>query len=315
MSRPNHQAQPSADTHQGLLSGVLLGAHEAGLRDCWRQVHAARLAGCVPLGPTTAEGRAAAPLPTGPMGAGMLSGGGQTPAVLVNRGIAVVDVVGPLSKGEDLYNWFFGTLTYGQLVEQVDQARRDVRVQALMLRIDSPGGTVAGVSDLCEAILAFRAAKPVVAAVSDLAASCGYQVACCANRIFADRDALIGCIGTLLVIDDVSRMYQDAGWTVRVFATERDPYKGEGMPGAPLTAEQADDFQRLVDQLGGEFIRSIYETRPAMRTGGMKLPDGRVYLAEDAVAKKLIDGVASWPKVLAAMQEGDLDGAALAGGK
>lgn len=275
-------------------SGLMLGADERGLRECLRKVHAARLAGCQPFGIVGALGQQ-----------GPAAFADRVPALQIVRGVAVIDVVGPLSKGEDLYNWFFGTLTYPQLVEQVEQARREARVESVMLRIDSPGGTVAGVSDLCEAIVGCRGTKPVVAAVSDLAASCAYQVAACADRIFCDRDGWAGSVGVFLVVDDLSRLYQDLGWTVRVFATERDPYKGAGIEGTAVTIEQADDFQRMADELGGEMIRSMFEARPALRTGGMKLPDGRVYLAEDARARGLIDGVASWRAVLEAMTEGD----------
>ena len=276
-------------------SGLILGAHEGGLRDCLRKVFAASFAGCQPFGLVGALGQQ-----------GPAAFAERVPAVQVVQGTAVLDVVGPLSKGEDLFNWFFGTLTYPQLVEQVNQARRDVRVQAVMLRIDSPGGSVAGVSDLCEAVLACRAEKPTVAAISDLAASCAYQVAACAERVFCDRDGWAGSVGVFLVVDDLSRLYQDLGWTVRVFATERDPYKGAGVPGTAISSEQADDFQRMADELGGEMIRSMFEARPTLRTSGLKLPDGRVYLAEDARRRGLIDAVASWQQVLAAMTGGDL---------
>ncbi len=273
-------------------SGMVLGAHEGGLRDRFRGISAAIAAGRKPAAAVDAVGPAE-------FAAG-------TPAPTVSRGIAVIDLVGPLSKGADLYNWFFGTLTYPQLVEQLEAARRDVRVQACLLRIDSPGGTVAGVSDLCEAILRFRASKPVVAAISDLGASCAYQAASCATRIFADSDGWAGSIGVFVVIEDVAQMYQDAGWKVRVFATSKDPYKGAGVPGTAMKDEQAAEYQRMVDEMGVEMIRSIYAARPALKTSGLKLPDGRVYLGADARAKGLIDGVAAWRRVLETMQSGDL---------
>lgn len=231
------------------------------------------------------------------------------PALQVQRGIAVIDVVGPLSKGEDVYNWFFGTLTYSQLVEQVEAARQEGRVQAVLLRIDSPGGHVAGVSDLCEAILRLRAQKPVIAAISDLGASAAYMVAASAQKIFIDTDGWAGSIGVFVVIDDTSKMYQDAGWSVRVFATNRDPYKGAGTPGTALKDEQAAEYQRLVDEMGTEMIRSIYTGRPSLKSSGLKLPDGRIYMGRDAQAKGLVDGVASWRTVLDAMQAGDLTAA------
>lgn len=272
-------------------SGMVLGAQERGLRQTLRRVSAAMSIGHKPAAAIDALG----PSDFAP----------KTPAVQVARGVAVIDIVGPLSKGADLYNWFFGTLTYGQLCEQIDQARRDSRVQGALLRIDSPGGTVAGISDLCDAILRLREAKPVIAAISDLGASCAYQAASCASKIYIDRDGWAGSIGVFVVIDDVSRMYQEAGWSVRVFATQKDPYKGAGISGTAVTTEQADEYQRIVDEMGTEMIRAIYSARPALKTSGMKLPDGRVYLGADAQRRGLVDAVAAWPEILAAMQEGN----------
>jgi len=279
----------------GSQPGLVLGAQEAGLREAYRRIHAARLAGILPVR-TYAAAEDGGPAQFRP----------RTPVPQVVRGVGVIDVVGPLSKAEDLYNWFFGSLTYGQLVEQVEQVRRDVRVQAVLLRIDSPGGTVAGVSDLCQALNRLRDEKPLVAAVSDLGASCAYQVAACAPRIFADRDGWVGSVGVYCIIDEVSRMFEDAGWAVRLFATERDPYKGMGTPGTPVTTEHAEEYQRVVDELGTEMIRSIYAARPALRTAAQPLPDGRCYMGEDARQRGLIDGVATWYDVLEAMADGDL---------
>jgi signal peptide peptidase SppA len=286
-------------------SGLILGAQEAGLRESLRRVSSALAVGRMADQMKTAAAHDRHFAAVDPMGAGGVPGSGGTPALVVSKGVAVIDVVGPLSKGADLYNWLFGTLTYGQLCEQLDSARRDSRVQGVLLRIDSPGGMVAGVSDLCDAILRTRASKPVIACISDLGASCAYQVAACANRVFVDRDGWAGSIGVFVVIDDVSQMYADVGWKVRVFATAADPYKGAGVAGSPITDPQAAEYQRVVDEMGGEMIRAIYEARPRLKTSGMVLPDGRVYLGQDAMLRGLVDAVAAWPDVLAAMQDGD----------
>jgi signal peptide peptidase SppA len=279
------------DSRQSTI-GFVMGADERGLRDGLMRLAQARLAA------------GSGPLADIPLlrGQGLFSS--ATPAVTISRGVAVIDVVGPLSKASGLYNWIFGTLTYGQLAEQLEQAAAEVRVQSVLLRIDSPGGTVAGVSDLCDAIARCRARKSVLAAISDLGASCAYQVAACCERIAIDRDGLAGSIGTFLVVEDLSQMYLDVGVKVQVFATQQDPYKGAGTPGTPITEPQANEFQRLADEMGTEMIRSIYAARPALRTSSLKLPDGRCYLGADAVARGLADEVASWPELLERLQGG-----------
>ena len=82
----------------------------------------------------------------------------------------------------------------------VEQAAEDPVVAAILLRVDSPGGTVAGVSDLAEAVYAARKVKPVSAYISDLGASAAYYIASQAQRLYADSDALVGSIGVYSVV-------------------------------------------------------------------------------------------------------------------
>lgn len=298
-------------------SGSILAASEAGLRHHVLRVRSALAAGARPLAEDIRDQRSTA---VGGCAtdtveiSGLVPPRGRTPALQVVRGVAVIDIVGPLYKEPDLYNWIFGTLTYPQLADQAEQARRDPRVMATLLRIDSPGGTVAGVSDLCDALLRLRSQKPVVAAVSDLCASGAYMAASCASRVTCDSDGWVGSIGVYLVVDDVSRMYQAAGWDVMVFRTDEDPLKGAAVPGTPISPEQAADYQRQVNDRGTEMIRQIYTGRPGLKAAGMKLPDGRVYIAAEAQRMGLIDAVAPWAVVLEAMQGGDYEAAKVGGG-
>ncbi len=231
---------------------------------------------------------------------------GGTPRPAVRRGVAVIDVAGPLSKTETIYNWWFGTLTYPQLVEQINAALADRRVKAVLLRADTPGGTVAGVSDLADAIAAARRSKPVVAYVSDMAASAGYYAASQADRIVGDADALVGSIGTILIVDDFSKAFEQMGIETKVYSSGGDPYHAEGTVGTEITAEQGKDFQRVVDELGEIFIQAVHRGRPSLKGSTLKLPDGRVYVGQKAVELGLMDAVAGFDEVLAAMQEGDL---------
>lgn len=224
----------------------------------------------------------------------------------VVRGVAVIDLVGPLTKEPSLWHYYHGGLTMPEMTDQVKVAVADRRVKAILLRIDSPGGTVAGVSDLADAVFGAGKIKPVVAYCSDLCASCGYYVASQAGKIYGDVDAMVGCIGTVLVIDDFSEMFKKAGIETIVFKSEKDPFKGEGVAGSKITDEQKEDFQRVVDDLGRIFVEAVYRGRPSLKESKLKLPDGRVYIGQNAVDLGLMDGIRSMDEVIEKMQQGDL---------
>lgn len=220
----------------------------------------------------------------------------------VHAGVAIINVSGVMSKYADWETAYFGGSVHTELEAAIKTATNDPNVKAILIRIDSPGGSVAGVSDLADAIYAARQVKTVVAYVSDLAASCGYYVASQCERIYSDSDALIGCIGTINVIYDFSKMLEEAGIQAFVFTSEQDPNKGAGVPGSPLTEVQQQYIQQMVDDLGAKFIEDIYRGRPSLQ-GGMTLPDGRVHIASKALEQGLIDGIRPFDDVLMELQQ------------
>lgn len=179
------------------------------------------------------------------------------------------------------------------------QARRDIRnavndpeVSAILLAIDSPGGTVAGTEALANDIRDARKAKPVYAQIEDLGASAAYFAASQAEKIFAStRGTLVGSIGTMMVVHDYSAAAEREGVRVHVYKT--GPIKGAGTPGSPVTTEQHDYFAKHVQQLQGPFDDAVMRGRgltveqlAAVRTGG-------VFAADEALQLKLIDGIQS----------------------
>ncbi len=222
-------------------------------------------------------------------------------------GVAVIDIIGALTKYADWFTLLFGGAVYTEIEEQVKQATADDAVRAILLRIDSPGGTVAGVSDVADAVYAAREAKPVIAYISDLGASAGYYIAAQAHRIYSDEDARIGSIGTVSIVDDWSGFYEKAGVKVHVVSTGE--HKGNFVRGSEVTDDQLADLQRAVDNPGEIFFSAVARGRGWPLAAVAQIADGRLFVArQEALPMGLIDGIQGFDEVLAMAADGQLSG-------
>lgn len=199
--------------------------------------------------------------------------------------VAVIQAVGTLTKGQ---SWF-GTSTM-RLRQEIQSAARDPQVSAILLCVDSPGGSVAGTADLAAEVKAARKQKPVWAQISDLGASAAYWVASQAGAVFANNPtALVGSIGTMQTVVDYSGAAEKAGIKVMTFTS--GPLKAAGHPGTPVTDEQAAYFQKLVDAAQVSFDAAVQSGRRLGDGKLAKVRTGEVFLANEAQALGLIDGV------------------------
>jgi signal peptide peptidase SppA len=213
------------------------------------------------------------------------------------KSVAVVRLDGTLMKAASSFG---GTSTV--------QARRDLRaavadpdVKGVLLAIDSPGGTVSGTDDLAAEVKAANAEKPVFAFVSDLCASAAYWVASQAEAIYANSEtAWVGAIGTFLALTDESKAAEKLGVEAVVFRT--GPLKGSGAAfGDPLTEDQRNHFQSLVEKSQQTFDAAVRKGRDLTETQLAAVRTGGVFTASEAVDRKLIDGVQSLDKTVAAL--------------
>lgn len=200
--------------------------------------------------------------------------------------VAVVNVSGLLMKGRSSMG---GTSTI-DIRRDIRQAANNPDVAAIMLRIDSPGGTVAGTSDLAAEIQAAKKIKPVHAHIEDLGASAAYWAASQADRITANSPtALIGSIGTLQVVYDQSAAAEQQGVKTFLFAT--GPLKGMGTPGTKVTQEHVDHVQQLVDSIQTSFDAAVKKGRGLSSAELAAVRHGGVFTATAALDAKLIDAI------------------------
>jgi protease-4 len=176
-----------------------------------------------------------------------------------------------------------------KLTEAIDDLAGDSSVKAVIVSIDSPGGSVSGGESLHDAIDRVAAKKPVVAVMGGLAASAGYMIAVPANRIFAREATLTGSIGVLLETGEVSGLLNKVGITAEVIRS--GPLKDEPSLVRPLSPAGKDVLQGLVNDMYDQFVTIVATGRHMDAAKIRPLADGRPYTGRQALALGLIDSI------------------------
>ncbi len=175
--------------------------------------------------------------------------------------------------------------------EELKKAEEDKQVQALIVRINSPGGTVTASDILYREILSFkeRTHRPVVAVMMDVAASGGYYLALAADTIIAHPTTVTGSIGVIMLSVNAEGLMQKIG--VAAVTIKSAEHKDMGSPFRTLTAEERAVFQAVIDDLQRQFLAKVIAHRKLAPETARKLADGRVYTADQALAHGLIDKI------------------------
>jgi len=209
-------------------------------------------------------------------------------------GVAVLSLNGTLQKQRASMSAATSTVIARQ---ELRAAVKDAAVGAILLAIDSPGGTSAGTAELAAEVAAARAVKPVFTHFTDLGASAAYWIGSQAGKAVANEAALVGSIGTYAVVSDYSALAAKEG--VKVHVVRAGEYKGTGVPGTEVTAAQLAEMQSIVDSRNAMFLDGVASGRSMAMERVKALADGRVHAAKDAVGLGLIDAVGSFDSVFA----------------
>jgi protease IV len=173
-------------------------------------------------------------------------------------------------------------------LKQIRQAREDRHVKAVVLRVDSPGGTVSGSDQIWREIDTLkRAKKPVVVSMGGMAASGGYYVSAPADYIFAEPTTLTGSIGVIMEIPQLSGLLEKVGVGFETITT--GPWKDSGSMFRPMSAEEKKRWREMIDDSYQRFVRIVAQGRKLKRQDATDLADGSVYTAHEALDKKLVD--------------------------
>jgi signal peptide peptidase SppA len=198
--------------------------------------------------------------------------------VITQRGNMIEDVSGP------------GSVSTQKFAAALRQALADESVSQILIDIDSPGGSVYGVAELADEIVAARAQKPIIAIANSLAASAAYWIGCSASEFYVTPGGEVGSIGVWQAHFDYSQALASEGVTPTLISA--GTYKVEGNPYAPLEPEAQAFMQSRVDDYFLAFSKAVAKGRGVpiaqVRNG---MGQGRVLGADAALEQNMVDGI------------------------
>jgi len=219
--------------------------------------------------------------------------------------VLLVDISGIISEKEKGGVLKEQPSLVAELKESLQKAQKDEDIAAVIVRINSPGGTVTASDIIHHEIQAFKARKkvPVYACIMGIGTSGGYYVASAADRIFAHPTAVTGSIGVLLMRFEVD------GLLAKIGVNEKTVKSGDKKdilsPFRTATPEEEKIIQEVINQLYGRFI-DVVMARPGNRLSRKELEtlaDGRPYTAQQALAAQLIDRIGYLDDVVEAVKK------------
>ena len=197
--------------------------------------------------------------------------------------VAIMTINGVIYGGEDT-----------GFIRQIEKAAEDKNVKAIVLRINSPGGTVSGSDYYHHKLLELKNTRkiPIVVSMGDMAASGGYYLAVTGDEIFAEPSTLTGSIGVIMPNYDLSALCEKIG--VRSDPITSGPLKEGGSMTRPMTPEERAVLETVINAMFDRFKEIVCDGRPALRDDPELLAEvttGQVFLAGQALEKKLIDEI------------------------
>lgn len=199
-----------------------------------------------------------------------------------------VAIRGPIYNSESGRIWEKGTDQWSRRIRQLAETKG---VRAIVLDINSPGGSVGAVQELYSQIQRVRKEKkiPVIALFDDVAASGGYYIAAACDKIVAHPGSLTGSIGVIFQVGNVEGLFNKLG--VKMDPVKSGKHKDIGSPTRAMTPEERQLLQALIDDAYKQFVAAVSAGRRLSEDQVRALADGRIFSGQQALESKLVDMV------------------------
>lgn len=205
--------------------------------------------------------------------------------------VLLIDISGMLTTGKSSGILEEPSLP-ARIKEELTKAEEDEHVKAIVLRINTPGGSVTASDLMYHELKIFKKKRPVpvIAAIMDLGTSGGYYIAMAADHILAHPSTITGSIGVIMVTMNAEGLLEKVG--VKPSAIVSGPKKAMGSPFQPMNDEERAIFQGAIDHLYEQFLAVVEEGRPGLSKEHIRtLADGRIFTADIAKAQGLVDDI------------------------
>ncbi len=225
---------------------------------------------------------------------------GTLNALSQEKKVAVIRVSGTIVGGdqEPMGLGNASATTSGTLMRQFRKARKDDSVKAVLLRIDSPGGSAAATQEAAEELQRLKEdGKPVVVSMGDTAASGAYWLAAYGDKIYANPSTITGSIGVYMSYYDLQGLSQKIG--VSEEKIKSGAHKDIFSPFRPMTDEERRITQDMVNAMYEQFVHVVAQERHMDESTVRTLADGRVFTGEQAKQAGLVDEMGNYYDALA----------------
>jgi protease-4 len=198
--------------------------------------------------------------------------------------IAVIYASGSIESGEGDDN----TIGSERISSSIREARLDSNVKAIVLRVNSPGGSALASDVIWREMVLAKKVKPVIVSMGDVAASGGYYIACVSNRIFAQPNTITGSIGVFGMLPSLQRTLKtNLGITIDTVNTNKHAHLGSLY--LPVDKDEAAVIQQGVEDIYTDFITKVGEGRGITKDAVDSIGQGRVWCGTDAIKIGLVD--------------------------
>jgi protease-4 len=197
-----------------------------------------------------------------------------------------VAIHGPISNSQGGHPWEKGAEQWVRHIKALSETKG---VKAIILDIDSPGGSVGAVQEVYSQIMRIRREKkiPFVALFGDVAASGGYYIASACDKIVAHPGTLTGSIGVIFTVNNLEGLFGKVGYKME--AIKSGKFKDIGSPARAVTPEERKLLQDMINDAYGQFLKAVADGRHMPAETVKPMADGRVYTGSQALDKKLVD--------------------------
>lgn len=208
-------------------------------------------------------------------------------------GIAILNIYGEIETQNPHSTFFEGMGGADYITRRLARIEKDKRIKALVVRINSPGGSVAASQEIYKGLLSLKKkGKKVVISVGDIATSGAYYIACAGDKIIADEGSIVGSIGVIFFFCNIENLMEKVGVKFNVIKSGK--YKDIGSFARKMTDEEKEILQELINKTFLQFFKAVSKGRKIEEERLKEIADGRVFIGESAKEFGLIDEIGTF---------------------